>query len=503
MGARSFSALRAVATRSYGNIAILGPITLPAGVVPGSASVTGNPGSQTVTLAPPQGQQFLPGTAFTLTYGGQTTSPILVTAYGTNLQNALLALSTIGRDSNGNPNATVSGNPGGPYTITLQGNLAANPQAFSASNPTADNSLNYVQINTPVPFSDAEAAASQCPGLLGASIQMAFRQSPGPALIYAVRTPPSPALADWTAALNAIQTANVQFVVLSMVSLDPTSGAVDAGGNPQGPIAALANHVVNVSKAGDGLERMGVAMLTKDAADPAPANKPLLNSLLQSDRMVFIAHRSTEDAAAAVAGVIAGYEPQVSVLLKPVAIDSDLFTPSQIEKISEALDTSQSPPTALIETDLTPPQGCGFNWLTQTPLIPGGGFYMGEGYTGDPAHGVKWIDVRRTLDDITFQLKAQLIGAIGNLRLTRADLRTMIGLFEAVLIPLQNNNVIDNFKISVRLLDLLDKDPSTLTAAEQAEIADARNNRLASAIVAIVYAGAVHRLNITLKLTSV
>jgi hypothetical protein len=190
-------------------------------------------------------------------------------------------------------------------------------------------------------------------------------------------------------------------------------------------------------------------------------------------------------------------------LLKPVAIDSGVFSPTEIGTISEALDTSSGSPVGIPETDLTPPQGCGFNWLTQTPLIPGGGFYMGEGYTGDPAHGVKWIDVRRTLDDISFQLKAQLIDAIGNLRLTRADLRTMVGLFEAVLIPLQNNNVIDSFQIAVRLLDLLDKDPKTLTDAEKAEISNARNNRLASAIVAIVYAGAVHRLNITLKLTSV
>ena len=39
---------------------------------------------------------------------------------------------------------------------------------------------------------DAEAAIARCPGPLGASIQMAFQQTPGPALIYAVRTPASP-----------------------------------------------------------------------------------------------------------------------------------------------------------------------------------------------------------------------------------------------------------------------------------------------------------------------
>jgi hypothetical protein len=586
------SALRPVATRSYGNIAIIGPILMPAGtatvspntaiqvvvltslggqpfpanttftlsfsgqttppipvtasgtdvqtalgalssVGPANVKVTGNadgpytimfqgplaqnPGavtptnpvaagapagtttvsaSQTVALAPPSGQSFPPGTAFTLSFGGQTTSPISVTASSADVQNALGLLSSVG-----SANIRVTGTAGGPYTIIFQ-----NSGTLTATNPTPgglpDTSANFVQINQPEPFSDAESAAFRCPGILGASMQMAFRQSPGPALIYAVRTSASPQAADWTSALAAIQSQNLQLVVLAMQPLDATSGALNNDGTPQGPIALLADHVQKVSKMGDGLERMGVAMLTNGVANPAPLGKPLLNSLLQIDRMVYVAHKSSEDAAAAVAGVIAGYQPQVSILLKPVAIDGGVFSPFEIETISEALDTSSGNPVGTPETDLTPPLGCGFNWLTQTPLIPGGGFYMGEGYTGDPAHGVKWIDVRRTLDDITFRLKAQLIFAIGNLRLTRADLRTMIGLFEAVLIPLQNNNVIDRFQIDVRLLDLLDKDPNTLTDAEKAEIANARNNRQASAIVAIVYAGAVHRLNITLKLTS-
>jgi hypothetical protein len=483
-----------------------GPVTatnpVAAGVTAGTTTVAPNTADQIVTLAPPSGQAFPPGTAFTLVFGGKTTSPILVTAPSADVQNAFAALSSVGSG-----NVTVSGNAGGPYTIIFQGTLAQNPGPVTATNPTPgglpDTRANFVQINQPEPFSDAEAVALRCPGPLGASIQMAFRQSPGPALIYAVRTAASPQAADWTSALAAIQAQNVQLVLLAMQALDATSGALNNDGTPQGPIALLADHVQKVSRAGDGLERMGVAMLTNGVASPVASGKPLLNSLLQIDRMVYIAHKSTEDAAAAVAGVIAGYEPQISLLLKPVAIDSGVFSPAEIETISEALDTSSGSPVGTPETDLTPPQGCGFNWLTQTPLIPGGGFYMGEGYTGDPAHGVKWIDVRRTLDDITFQLKARLITAIGNLRLTRADLRTMIGLFEAVLIPLQNNNVIDNFQIDVRLLNLLDKDPNTLTDSEKAEIANARNNRMVSAIVAVVYAGAVHRLNITLKLTSV
>ncbi len=59
------------------------------------------------------------GGTFTLSYGGQTTSGIAYNASASTVQSALQGLSSVGSG-----NMTVSGNNGGPYTITLAGTLA-------------------------------------------------------------------------------------------------------------------------------------------------------------------------------------------------------------------------------------------------------------------------------------------------------------------------------------------------------------------------------------------
>src|SRR5205807_1838212 len=106
------SALRPVATRSYGNIAIVGPMAVATGTV----TVTGTPPSQTLTLTPTT--TFPPNSAFTISFGGQTTGSIPVTAAGADVQTALVALSSVGSG-----NVKVTGNAGGPYTIIFQGTL--------------------------------------------------------------------------------------------------------------------------------------------------------------------------------------------------------------------------------------------------------------------------------------------------------------------------------------------------------------------------------------------
>jgi len=46
---------------------------------------------------------------------------------------------------------------------------------------------------------------------------------------------------------------------------------------------------------------------------------------------------------------------------------------------------------------------------------------------------------------------------------------------------------------------LLDKDPATLTAEELAEINNAHAQRVVEVLAAVEYAGAIHRIAITLK----
>jgi hypothetical protein len=202
----------------------------------------------------------------------------------------------------------------------------------------------------------------------------------------------------------------------------------------------------------------------------------LITATMAQNRMTMIAHHSTEDAAAAVAGVIAGYQPHISLLLKQINLDMNtVFSDSEID----ALNTAR------------------VNWVTSTPLIPGAAFYMGEGYTLGADQ--PYIDIVRTIDEISFDLKAALIRSIGVLRVTRAGLRALVSEMSAVLQPLQDDGVIDSYQVFFPLLVLLDKDPATLTDVELQEIHNAQATRTVDSIVTIEYAGAIHRLNITLK----
>jgi hypothetical protein len=350
------------------------------------------------------------------------------------------------------------------------GNIAiVGKVTLPATNPPTD----ALVLNTPVAFSDPAEARRRAPGELGEAIALAFAQSPGPTLIYGVRVDST--TPNWQLGLDAVAPLNVQIVTLANV---PMTAAATGNG---GPVALLSAHVTTVSNTGgDGMERLGVAMFSKGSANPLDVNG------LANERMVYIAHNSDQDAAAAVAGTIAGYEPHISLLLKPVNIKSPNFSPTDITGLNGDEDFNSGP------------NGKGVNWLTSPSLIPGQGVFMGEGYTGKP-DGIKFIDTLREVDDLSFRLKAQLIKTIGNVRVSRSGLRALIAQMEAVLVPLVDAEVIEGFELVVPLLTLLDKDPATLTADEAARINQAHANRLVQVLAAVEYAGAIHRISITLK----
>jgi len=335
-------------------------------------------------------------------------------------------------------------------------------------------------VNSPVAFTDpaTAAAATGLPGDVGNAISMAFQQSPGPSKVWGVRIDNANTAAEpngkWGLALAEVAKLQVQIVALANVSIPVTGSTGNASA-----IAQLLAHVSSLSGAGggDGKERIGVAMLPSTSVD--------VNQVSASDRMVYVAHRATKvaitdpepDAAAAVAGVIAGYEPHISMLLKPVNIH-------QMTNFADA--------------DIDTLNTRGINWLVDPTLIPGAGIYMGEGYTGDPGSTKKYIDIVRTLDDITFRIKAELIQAIGNFRVSRSGLRALVTITQAVLAPLQAREVIEGFTVYIPLLVLLDKDPTTLTPAELQQIQTAQANRRVDMTVLCEYAGAIHRLHIDL-----
>lgn len=339
-------------------------------------------------------------------------------------------------------------------TVVMSGNAAG-------AGVGAGDSIQFTSLNNGKAVDDV----GWFKGDLARSVQAAFAQAPGPTTIWAVATDPNDAANAIPNALAVVAKIEVQIVVLANTPLvSATSGKTE--------IEALATHCNTVSNTGaDGMERIGVAMLGNGITDTT-----LISATMAQNRMTMIAHHSTADAAAAAAGVIAAYPPHISMVLKPISLDmNNVFSDSEIDAFNTAR----------------------INWVTRTPLIPGAGFYLGEGYTLGADQ--PYIDIVRTIDEISFDLKAALIRSIGVLRVTRAGLRALVSEMSAVLQPLEDDGVIDSFIVFFPLLTLLDKDPSTLTTVELQEIHNAQATRTINSIVTIEYAGAIHRLNITLK----
>lgn len=320
------------------------------------------------------------------------------------------------------------------------------------------------------PVDDSVDGIDWFKGNLGKSIRKSFEQTPGPTTIWAVSIEPSenttaPPIGGWKNALAKVENLDVQIVALANMPLKSASEG-------KNEIEELAKHVSIVSKTGgDGKERIGVAMLEKTITDPSA-----ITTNMSIDRMVMVAHKSDEDVAAAVAGTIAGYEPHISLLLKQVKVGMDqLFSDAEMEAFDKAR----------------------VNWLTDPSLLPGKGLFMGEAYT--LGTDMPYIDIVRTVDDISFRLKAALIRSIGNLRVSRSGLRALESQMTAVLEPLKQREVIEGYEVFIPLKLLLDKKPAILSDAELQQINNAQNDRTVQAIVAVDYAGAIHRLNITLK----
>jgi hypothetical protein len=70
---------------------------------------------------------------------------------------------------------------------------------------------------------------------------------------------------------------------------------------------------------------------------------------------------------------------------------------------------------------------------------------------------------------------------------------------EAVLDPLVRETEIDSYQIDIPILDLLDRDPSALSASQLQQIHDAQAQRIVEVVLIVDYAGAIHRIAITLR----
>jgi hypothetical protein len=334
-------------------------------------------------------------------------------------------------------------------------------------------------------FGKAKAATA-----LSSSLDLVLQQDPQPSKIYGVRTPTA---GNYAAALTGLEAADdVTFVCLAN---ETSIGAATAGATAATGLHALTEHVENMSAAGS--RRMAVAMI-----DPTlPRTATYVTDVLATTsygslksptgRMILIAARGATtnaavtpnpvaDAAAAAMGAIAGYAPSTSVVLKQVrgftVPVTQQYVPAEV--------------TALAAAGAIP--------LIDPALIPGSGLFFGDGgaFSTDPAFND--LDERRAIDFIEFQLRAGLIGTVGDARITKAGLTTVRVRVESILGPLLLGGVIDAFSVNIPLLSILTLPDSARSATDQAQVVTARQNRQVSVLISITYGPAVHRLNVTL-----
>ncbi|MFL6139711.1 MAG: hypothetical protein ACJ74O_18210 [Frankiaceae bacterium] len=345
--------------------------------------------------------------------------------------------------------------------------------------------------NAPVEVTDhdsimASFANGTAANPLTESLDLVLAQDPRPSKVYGVRTD---AGKDYAAALAGLEAADdVTFVCLA------SEFAPGGGGNSPTKLMALRAHVEQMSAAGQ--KRMGVAAIdpaiakgTTYAADQLAGGA--YGKLMSDDgRMILVAARgattdpgnpaATADAAAAAMGAIAGYSPSTSVVLKQVRgftmPVTGQYAPAEVNALA----------------------GAGVIPLIDPALIPGTGLYFADGGTFSSDATRNYVDIVRVLDDIEFRLRAGLIGTVGDSRITKPGLTSIRVRIEGILGPLQQAAVIDDYSVSIPVLDILGIPESARSPADEAQVVTARSTRQVDVRISITYGPAVHRLNVTL-----
>jgi hypothetical protein len=315
---------------------------------------------------------------------------------------------------------------------------------------------------------------------LSRSLSVAMLQDPAPSKIYGVRVAGS----DYAAALASLEAADdVTFVALAE---ETDVGAASTDTTTATGLHALKEHVEQLLAAGS--KRIGVAMV-----DPARPKSPTYVGEVaaavgglksDSSRMVMVAARGGDgDTASAAMAAIAGFEPQVSTVLKRIrgitVPPAAQYTPSEIKGLSEE--------------QIIP--------IIDPALIPGEGLHFAEGRCFTADQSLLFVDTVRVLDDIDFRLKAGLIGTVGDARITKAGLTLVKVRVEGILGPLLRRAVIDGFEVSIPVLDILGLPESARTPADAAVVTQARQNRTVDLLISVTLGPAVHRLVVSLAPT--
>lgn len=314
----------------------------------------------------------------------------------------------------------------------------------------------YAEVDTLFPDDSALALA----------IKSSFAN--GAAAVWAVDTKVAKTLDAIEDALETLETKDVQIVVIADTVETDSDTYIST---------ALANHVISSMT-----DRVGVFMLASgEDVDTMPTSISTMKTA-GNNRMIAIAHNSDDDVAAAVGGILATIKPWESVVNKAIS------------GVANATDFTTTQMTAFNNAQI--------NFIFDPLYLAGTTNVLRTGYTlGTAAEGINYIDVRRTIDDISYKLKSGLTNpnVIGNLRINRAGIAELIGYITGIMQPCVNSGEIDSFDINIPLAAILAKDIDERTDSEAATLTAARTSRTVSGSVIIEYSGAIHTLNLTLN----
>ncbi|HEX9802110.1 MAG TPA: hypothetical protein VGB35_02545 [Gammaproteobacteria bacterium] len=370
-----------------------------------------------------------------------------------------------------------------PEAQRAPGVLAIVGSTGGAGTATANTPIEVTELADAVPLFNTvtpEGVPNPETGLYKA-LKAAFLQDPRPSKIYAVKLNAN----DWSAALKALEAADdVTFVALANAPVKSGAAGINA------PVTALKSHCETQSAGGN--KRIGVAAVDSTiaksdtyAADVIGLTTPFKGSV---PRMVMVAARGATadgggnaEVAAAAASAIAGQPVATSVVFKKVrgfAMPlAGQYSPGEIKALS---------------TD-------GIIPIIDPALVVGESLHFAEGtiYTTDASQ--KYIDIVRLLDDVEFRLKAGLIGLIGDARITRSGLASVIRKGEGILGVVQATGAITGFSFQIPVYGALLKPEAARSATENQIIFTARSERLVDMYVTIVIGPAIHRLKIALQ----
>lgn len=370
-----------------------------------------------------------------------------------------------------------------PEAQRAPGVLAIVGSTGGAGTATANTPIEVTELADAVPlFNTVTPAGVPNPETdLYKALKAAFLQDPRPSKIYAVKLDAD----KWSAALKALEAADdVTFVALANAPVKSGAAGINA------PVTALKSHCETQSAGGN--KRIGVAAVDSTiaksdsyAADVIGLTTPFKGSV---PRMVMVAARGATadgggnaEVAAAAASAIAGQPVATSVVFKkmrgfamPLA---GQYSPGEIKALS---------------TD-------GIIPIIDPALVVGESLHFAEGtiYTTDASQ--KYIDIVRLLDDVEFRLKAGLIGLIGDARITRSGLASVIRKGEGILGVVQATGAITGFSFQIPVYGALLKPEAARSATENQIIFTARSERLVDMYVTIVIGPAIHRLKIALQ----